>query len=428
MAAEQKERYEARLDSFSLEMETIDDAIEKAIARHEFPYRDGALLEDMGQRARIIRIRCYWYEETYETHKEFVKHLARRERFELLHPKYGLLKGSVESVAIRHDDRLRTAEVDLSFVEGLIDSAEPERRPDVLKSTESGFVMGQAELVTEINQDIVNLLGTEGNDIAAAEIDPTELIAYQIKGLTQRGRDYIKAVDAYVAELGGTLNTVGNPVGSLLDLIQYPSTVGGHLAGSLARTLERYTVLYDSLRSAPRRYLSQLRNGLGALGLTHPHFTKHTQIAAVQRRSLETAALYQDDESLREQLKQRETAQSFDALGRYIGTESPWEPIMTIDDIEATLAEIRTDIQTAVSSARGMTSLKTMAETLLEYVSQVKLERDKIITVETPGEMPLHLICLRYGLPYAYAERIYSINAIKHPSFIPPGEVRIYAR
>lgn len=428
MAAEQKDRYEARLDTYALEMETIEDSIEKAIAHYEFPYRDGALLEDMGQRARTIRIRCYWYEETYETHKEFIKHLAIRERFELLHPKYGLLKGCIESVSIRHDDRMRTAEVDISFVEGLITSAEPERRTDVLKSTESDYVIGQTELVTEVNQDIINLLGTEGNDIVAAEIDPTDLLAYQIKGLTQRGREYLKTVDAYVSELGGTLNTIANPADSVLGTVQYPSTVSGHVVGSLARTLERYTVLYESLRGAPRRYLTQLKDNYAALVPSHKNFKKHTQIAAVQRRSLETAAVYQDDEALREQLKQRETAKSFDALGHYIGEASPQGSIMTIDDIEGTLAEIRTDIQAAVSSARGMDTLKNTAETLLVYVSRIKLERDKIITVETPGEMPLHLICLRYGLPYACAERIYSINTIKNPSFIPPGEVRIYAR
>ena len=427
MAAEQKERYEARLDSFSLEMETSEDSIEKAIAKHEFPFRDGALLEDMGQRARTIRIRCYWYGETYETHKEFIKHLAKRDRFELLHPKYGLLKGAIEAVAIRHDDRLRTAEVDISFVEGLITSAEPERRPDVLAATEDNFVTGQDELITEINQDAIDLLGTEGRDIVAATIDPGILVSSQIKALTQRGREYLKAVDAYVAELGGTLNTIGNPAGSLLGLIQYPSTIGGHITGSLARTMERYTVLYDSLRESPRRYLSQLKDSLGALGLTHTHFTRHTQIAAVQRRSLETAAIYKDDEAVRIEVKQREAETSFDALGNYIGTDAPGA-IMTIDDIEGTLAEIRTDIQSAVSSARGMTSLKKTAETLLVYVSQIKLERDKIITVETPGEMPLHLICLRYGLPCACAERIHSINAIKNPNYVPAGEVRLYVR
>jgi len=423
----QKERYEARLDSFTLEMENIEDAIEKAIARHEFPFRAGALLEDMGQRPRTIRFRCYWYGETYETHKEFVKHLAKRERFELLHPKYGMVKGAVESVAIRHDDRLRTAEVDVSYVEGLIESAEPERRPDVLAATEDNFVAGQQELITEINQDAIDLLGTEGNDIVTATIDPTQIVSSQIKALTQRGREYLKAVDKYVAELGGTSNTISNPAGSLLGLIQYPTTIGGLITGNLARTMERYTLLYDSLGASPRRYLAQLKDSLGELGLTHTHFTKHTAIAAVQRRALETAAIYKDDEAVRIEVKQREAETSFDALGNYIGTDDPGS-IMTIDEIEGTLAEIRTDIQAAVTSARGMGSLKQTAETLLVYVSRIKLERDKIITVETPGEMPLHLICLRYGLPCACAERIHSINAIKHPNYVPAGEVRIYAR
>ena len=84
MADEKK--FEAKLDDFVLEMENIEDSIEKAIAKYEFPFRDGALLEDMGQKARVIKLRCYWYEETYEVHKDFIKHLDKTKVFELLHP------------------------------------------------------------------------------------------------------------------------------------------------------------------------------------------------------------------------------------------------------------------------------------------------------------------------------------------------------
>jgi hypothetical protein len=142
------ERYEARIDDFNLEMETIEDTIEKSLAKYEFPFRDGALIEDMGQKARVIKIRCYWYEETYETHKDFVKHLEKKDPFELLHPKYGLMKGSIDSIVIRHSDLKKTAEVDITFTEGLITkgAAEPKyvNKGAVDWGVEDDFATGQA--------------------------------------------------------------------------------------------------------------------------------------------------------------------------------------------------------------------------------------------------------------------------------------------
>ena len=68
-----------------------------------------------------------------------------------------------------------------------------------------------------------------------------------------------------------------------------------------------------------------------------------------------------------------------------------------------------------------------MGRTLLEHVGTIKLEREKILTVVLDNPMPLHLVCLRYGLPYNYAERLSSINTIPQPNFTD-GEVSIYAR
>jgi hypothetical protein len=40
--------------------------------------------------------------------------------------------------------------------------------------------------------------------------------------------------------------------------------------------------------------------------------------------------------------------------------------------------------------------------------------------------MPLHLVCLRYGLPYTAAERLLTINSIVNPNRVA-GEVNVYA-
>jgi len=425
------DKYEVKLDHFNLELENIEDSFEKSIAKYEFPYRDGALLEDMGLKARSVKIRCYFYEETYETHKELIEHLKKKELFELLHPKYGLIKGSVESVSVRHDDRKRTAEIDISFAENLITAAEPQRHVNVEYSTEEAFQRGQFEIIEEFEFDVKDELGIEAADILDLELDidlgMLEQITGQMPDLSMKARGYLKEVDSFVSGLTGTLPEIPNPTDSLLAMISFSKTLGGITVGTIARTMERYVVLFDSLRTAPTRFLSSLKSSFNSIVGLYPKFSKHTRIASAQRRGLEAAYIYREDETRRQQVRKLEKVKSFDALGNYVKPE-PVEPIMPINEIESTLADVRTDIQSSVDESRRTQSLKDMAVTLLTHVNSIKLEREKIINVELDNEMPLHIVCLKHGLPYNYAERIHSINCIKNPNFTPSGEVRIYAR
>lgn len=427
MADKPKDTYQAAIDNLQLEIETIDDTIEKAIVRHEFPYRDGAMLDDLGQKARVIRIRCYWYGETYETHKEFLKHLDKKDRFELTHPKYGLMKGSIESVSIRHDDREQTAEIDLSFIQGLIESPTVTRQVNIERSAEDGFITGQDELMDDFNGTAIEELGPDALSITTATINPAQGLADQFSGLTTTVRSWVKDADSYIRSMTGILPSITNPADSLTAMITYPSTIAGTVVGAVARAMERYAVLYEALRTAPGRYMVSLSGSLDTLVAASGRFTRTSRIASAQRQALKLSYLYGTDETRRTTVKRLEEAKSFDALGRYIKPEEP-EAIMTIDEIETVLADVRTDIQAAIDVSRGMQSLKTMAAALVDHANEIKLERDKIITIETDNILPLHLICLANGLSYNYAQRILAISHIRHPSFVPPGEVKIYAR
>jgi len=52
-------------------------------------------------------------------------------------------------------------------------------------------------------------------------------------------------------------------------------------------------------------------------------------------------------------------------------------------------------------------------------------DRESPRTVEINGPLPLHLVCLMYGLPIARAEQLVAMNpSLEHPSFAM-GEVKI---
>lgn len=440
------DRYVLQIDEFHLDTETIEDTFEKAIARYEYPYADGAETEDMGAKPRGFRIRCYFLGEQYDRHTEFVDHLKTREIIELIHPKHGILRGRVETVTVRHDDRTDAAEIDLTFVEDLLHRAGAGvvgMHSDVSGAVEESFVAGQQDLLTFFAGDVRQALGPEADAVLAAELDPDLSILDQINGVSPRARTYLKAVDAWIGAMAGELAEVTVPATSLLSVINYPSTVPGRVIGTMAHTVARYAALHFSLKIAPLRFIASVRAGLAlfvdsAAGYgptagynsTASGFARQAAIAAAQRLALETAEVYQADQANRQRLRRREQARNFDALGNYLRQE-PAPETMTVGDLEETLAMVRADLQIAIDIGRADTvlgaGLKSMAMALLAHVNEVKIERDRLLSVRLDNPMPLHLVCLRHGLPYQYAERLMKVNRINHPNFCA-GEVLVYGR
>jgi hypothetical protein len=183
--------------------------------------------------------------------------------------------------------------------------------------------------------------------------------------------------------------------------------------------------LYDSIKNAPHRFLSNLEQARLDLE-SKAGFGKHLKIGFSSQAAMVVAGVYKADEATRQKVRRNESGKSFDTQGNYLGAPVS-EQILTVNDLEASLATMRTMLQAAIDEDRSMESLKAIAKSLLDHVNTIKLERDRIITVELDNAMPLHLVCHRYGLTYNYAERIASINRIKNPNFTD-GEVRIYGR
>lgn len=421
--------YPAQLDGYDLEIETLDDRFENSIVRHEFPKVAGALLENMGQKARSVSIRCYFWDHgdhmTYADHVDFINHLKSTELGELVHPQYGLIKGMIETFSVRHDDRDMTAEVDITFVEDLRSATPDIEYEDVEAAVDEALVDSQDEQMGEFADEVRDELGGEAVDVLDKDLDPAQGILTQFQGYSQKAKNYLKKVDTFVATMEGSLLDVANPANGITSTINYGTKLPGRVIGALARCIERYVVMNDSIKGAPSRFLGNLEQAMLDLE-SKAGFGKHLHAGFSIQAAQAIAGVYKADEASRQQVRKSETTASFDTQGNYRASAAT-EPILTINELEASLAKLRTMLQTAIDQNRSMESLKTAAGSLLSHVNTIKLERDRIITVLLDNPMPLHLVCHRYGLNYNYAERIASINRIPRPNFTT-GEVQIYGR
>lgn len=420
------DRFVCSLDSFALDAESIDDVIEKAIARYEHPFRDGASTDDLGEKARTIRLRTYWLNERYAEHLKFREHIKGRELFELTHPKYGLLKVRVESLSIRHDDRLETAEIDLALVQSLEDQEPVKTYADVAGAGEESFTLSIGEQLSLLDADLLAKLGGLAQDILTTELLPEGGILEQFANVARGARAVIKTAADYVTQLEDYLPTVTIPTTSLLTTIDFPATLAGRVVGAVTAAVERQARALDSLRSSPERYLASLRTSLDDLAGDSGDYSTHARIAGSRQLALEAGNLYQEDERGRQTVRRLEAVRCIDALGRYTPPE-PTPAVMSVRELERSLATVRESLQLAIDEARDQQELKAMARQLLEHVNQVKLERDRMLEISLDNPLPLHLLCLQRGLPYRQASRLLAVNSIPHPNFTR-GEVTVYVR
>ncbi|MDR2551458.1 MAG: DNA circularization N-terminal domain-containing protein [Desulfobulbus sp.] len=426
--------YPAQLDGIDLEIEALDDEIAKAIVKHEYPHRNGALLEDMGQHARVVRVKCHFWDDggshqTYEAHLELLAHLDRMEIVELVHPNHGPMRGGIESIGIHFDDIERHAAIDIVFVQGLIEDTDDTVFEDVEGSAEAAYLDSIAEQKAEFGEDMLATIGLEANAIIGTALDPARGIVEQFDWVTGTARQYLQGVESFVGSLEGSLNIVAHPANSLMSIITYGNNLPGRVIGALARCAERYSIsIGSSQTAAPERYVGSLATWSDELTAGSGDFAKTARIGTASQMALHTAYIYKADEDLRRTRRRSEGRPAFDALGRYTPPEySAADPQpMTVQELENTLALARQRIQAAVDLARGAGSLKRAALTLMIHVNQVKIERDKLTTVTVDNSLPLHLICLRHGLPYGAADRLLSINQIRNPNEVS-GEIVILA-
>jgi len=493
------EKYKATLEGIDLEIQDITDSFKKSIAKHDFPFLDGARLEDMGQTAHVIRFRCFFYEENYDMHEDVIQLLELQDLLELHHPKHGIIKGSIESLDIHHNSEfLKTAEVDIGFVEQLRGEVSLiENLTDIGPIIESTFINAKIEQMKELSTDVYGILGEDALEILNVELDPDLGFVDQFTSIVGKPRMFLNQIDSMIGTAKAALNTITNPIRSLLTTYDYLYNTGSHMLFNMSSymmdvisdTVERYSLSHNSRKIAPVRFTESFIEDVKTfkdvtLPQTANHemkqaaidvFKKHVQIIMAQQAALDLGYIYAADEKVRQIQKRIEKNKSFDVLGRFqkpdtitpqviggtydissapLGSATPEEykvsSLITIDEIERALTNVRTEIQVSVEGAREnivlpvlppsavgegiskiepqiIEQMKELARQLFLHANEIKLEREKIMKVEVENESPLHLICLKYGLDYNAADRIHAINNIENPNFTK-GNIGIYAR
>ncbi len=385
----------ASLNGIPLQCQSTEDGFEKAISKQEFPYVNGGNTDDLGQKIPTITLRCSFFNANYPNHLKLIELGKVFDLLELIHPIYGLKKVRIERLVARHDDEAQEAIIDISLLEDGTPQVQVKPFQDINDQVEKEYVNAVAEHKQSVLEKIA-ALGKKGEAYCQAEL----------------------------GKFGALMTDVANPANTLTSLVDYGTDLPGQFVQAASLAVERYAIAYNTLRNSPAAFMTSLSSSLGELKAQFEHFGPQVDAVSASRLSVETAGIYSADQQLRARNKTADTAGGFDVEGNRVSVST--DDSLNSAEIETVLALTDTAIQTALEGDRGNTALKRMAADLYLAAAQLKKSAENVITVRIDSPMPLHLICLRYGLPYTAAPRVLALNPqIMDPNRVS-GEIFIY--
>lgn len=228
------------------------DHAERAVAVHEYPYRDGGEVEDLGRKARQISLTAVFWGPTHEAALDrLVAALDQAGPGELVHPVFGPVQVQAVSWDIPQEaERPDYAEVALEFVAAGVDNPFFGARAGRLAGADdaAGRAADKADKAKERTgaalagaiRNAAKALSPAGR-VAALELLGKGLDAYgQLAGAVRSGLSSLDFPQAYLADLEAVQRLAAEPFGALsgsllgwkgLARLFAPTTPGGSASG-----------------------------------------------------------------------------------------------------------------------------------------------------------------------------------------------------
>jgi prophage DNA circulation protein len=424
------ETFIASIDNFVLNIMDISDTVSHALVKYEFINTNGAVIDNMGRRPHEIKFRAYFFgykyeniakeDPTYLNHFFFIQSIADPTKSHVLtHPKYGEIKGYVDSYTINHDDTQNYVTIDIAFIEKDIQGA------GLINSDQIGIagdLQAQIDMVQKDLDTVNNELTSGGfQALIGAPLDFSRKLSEQFTNVTAPCRAFLKDCDTFLTQTDMFMSNITAPLTSINNAVNFTNDVPSRLLGSINSACDRLFQSFVGLSNLPTQFINNATTGLlnfhdtitgGHAEFFQTHFIK----LAAASLAVQTGNVLVADESSRDLALTQEHKKSFDVAGNRVNSVKI-PTVLSSVQLDDMLFTVRNFIQMAIVADRDNQNLKDMAANLINYVNNVKLKKQSQVTMTT-SNIPLHLFCLQMGLPYNAVNRIALLNkGITNPTF-----------
>lgn len=380
---------------------------EHAVVEHEYPYRDGGEVEDMGRKARRISITAAVWGKDYETALEtLIKALDERGPAELVHPVFGPVTAQALPWDISHDaERRNYAELALEFVVAGLDAPffsrswpKADAKADTARSA-AAAVLGAltfADANAAVRSGLRSLAGLKS----------------LASGVITSGADIVSAPAGWLAD-------VASLVRGVVDLRSFG-------AGSLLPDFQGLATALASAILLPSFGSSGGGSGSSGVFWTDPDAGAE---APTQGAELDTAA----------SVVLAETALGLAEAAQTVLEAEAQTPTLTPAEVETVATDSRALLQASIETYRAVypleqahaltEPLKDVALAVQEAAAAVLEARPPLITHTVAARSCPRLLAHRLYGDHARAPEIQRLNALADPNFLTPGqELTVYAK
>ncbi|EMF8380673.1 DNA circularization N-terminal domain-containing protein [Klebsiella variicola] len=408
------------------------DSVQRDIAQHEYPYRNGANIEDLGGKPRSLQCQAVFFGDDYESRLQaFIAALDKRGPGELIHPVFGSMPDMLCYVyQVNHEaDNPDYCTVDLQFLQDGLDVEFfvrdwPLSQADAIFNQAQGILDNAATLL----DNAMKPLRTARQYLARAKalgvtaLNMVAILRSDITGFISSTTDFVNFPSAFMTDIQSALSLQSSAAMSSIssDSAVYASAPAVVMADWVAvktqadsvAALPANLVTGDATASVemPANVTTTDIRELTAMTLLAVAIELAQQAADLLSDETVTAALSPDDISLIAGDARQSVQNAIDSV------RSTWAAEM--ETVSSSATSIALQYQPVIDGLRDTAlSLQSMAVALINA-------RPPLIQRTVASATNLHLLAhLWYG-DYTRASELKLLNpSLRDPNHIIAGDV-----
>lgn len=422
----------------------ISDRGEKALVVHEYPYRSGAEVEDLGRRPRGVAVKAIFWQRNYIAEAAaLVKAFEESGKGELVHPLFGTQQVCVRSWSIEHEAEKRDyAAVDFEFVEASLDNPffDAKSMRGLAATAKSSMLSGLSKSMAQAQAALAETLA------------PLQQAAAYVQGavLTEL-RAILDVYDGTGAVVRSALSYIDYPVGFATDLLacqfSAASTVSGlsTFAGlsALSGVFPRVSLSSDE----PESTYAVGSSAYGASWVSGPQSSANGESFAVREAAPSVSATATDAPASRQTARAQAVTYAMLAQTNTIASATAdtleaevVNPTMTPGEVEALTGNTRARVQDCLTYVRASLpqarwhdaaeGLRDAAQGIQQLGEAALNARPPLVTHTVTAPCNPRLLAFKLYGDHTRARELVRINPqVRNPNFIAKGqEMLVYAK
>ncbi|EOF8221138.1 DNA circularization protein [Yersinia enterocolitica] len=412
------------------------DSWSRDIAQHEHPYIDGADVQDMGRKARNLRLSALFWGDDYDSRlQSFIAELDKRGAGELIHPIYGSMPNmQVIECQVGHDaENVDYCTVELVFLESK--TGNPFFSQDY-PTAQADVIFNQVQSLMDAEQSLM--------DNALAPLRDAKKLMSKSKALASAALNMLLI---FRGEITGF-------VGSTTDFVQYPGAFMSDLQSAVSLTSQNATSSGSSVSAASA--ISQTNATMSDWGESHRQLTEIANLPTALVSGEKTAPV-----DIPAGVSVADVAELIAMVTIVVAGELAQDAadIFSNEDINSLLSpteierianDTRQFIQTAIDQHRAqyadatqevsssptalgiawqpvVEGLKDIALAVQQLAANMITTRPPLIQRQVDSVSNLHLVAHRWYGDYQRAVELQRLNPqLRNPNNLQPGDV-LYA-